>query len=183
MLAGAVLSAGTDTTRNQLAAAVQLFSEHPDQWAAMPSDVADAQGVVDEVMRHSPAIMGTARQPIEDVELLGVAVPAGTLVSVNTAAANRDPAVFADPDRFDIKRVGRAAASDVRRRHPLLPRRASREGRARGGARAAAGQVADDRAGRPGAVEARGRHQRSGDAPRAGLVDALAVLRRGRPAR
>ena len=43
MLAGAVLSAGTDTTRNQLAAAVQLFCEHPDQWAAMPDDAADAQ--------------------------------------------------------------------------------------------------------------------------------------------
>jgi cytochrome P450 len=106
MLASAVLSAGTDTTRNQLAAAIQVFSEHPDQWAAMPSDVGDAPRVVDEVMRHTPVIMGTARQPIEDVEVLGVAVPAGTLVAVNTAAANRDPAVFSEPDRFDITRVG-----------------------------------------------------------------------------
>ena len=106
MLAGAVLSAGTDTTRNQLAAAVQLFCEHPDQWDAMPDDAANAQGVVDEVMRYSPAIMGTARQTGEVVELLGVEIPAGTLVSVNTAAANRDPAVYDDPDRFDIKRLG-----------------------------------------------------------------------------
>ena len=41
MLAGAVLSAGTDTTRNQLAAAVQLFCDHPDQWDAMPDDAAE----------------------------------------------------------------------------------------------------------------------------------------------
>ena len=106
MLAGAVLSAGTDTTRNQLAAAIQEFADHPDQWAAMPNDVADAPRVVDEVMRYSPVIMGTARQPVEDVELLGVEIPAGTMVAVNTAAANRDPAVYADPDRFDIARNG-----------------------------------------------------------------------------
>jgi len=106
MLAGAVLSAGTDTTRNQLAAAIQTFCEHPDQWAAMPADVADAPRVVDEVMRFAPVIMGTARMPVEDVELLGVEIPAGTLVSVNTAAANRDPSVFDDPDGFDINRVG-----------------------------------------------------------------------------
>ncbi len=106
MLAGAVLSAGTDTTRNQLAAAVQLFAEHPDQWAAVLSSAADAQGVVDEVMRYSPAIFGTARQTGEDVELLGVEIAAGTLVSVNTAAANRDPAMYEEPDRFDIKRTG-----------------------------------------------------------------------------
>ena len=106
MLAGAVLSAGTDTTRNQLAAAVQLFCEHPDQWAGVPTSAADAQGVVDEVMRYSPAIFGTARQTSEPVELLGVEIPADTLVSVNTAAANRDPAMYDDPDRFDIKHVG-----------------------------------------------------------------------------
>ncbi|HMK10881.1 MAG TPA: cytochrome P450 [Acidimicrobiales bacterium] len=108
MLAGAVLSAGTDTTRNQLAAAIQEFATHPDQWAAMPSDVADAPRVVDEVMRYSPVIMGTARQPVEDVELLGVEIPSGTMVAVNTAAANRDPAVYDEPDRFDIRRSGAA---------------------------------------------------------------------------
>jgi cytochrome P450 len=57
-------------------------------------------------MRFSPAIFGTARSAGENVELLGVDVPVGTLVSVNTAAANRDPSVFDDPDRFDIQREG-----------------------------------------------------------------------------
>jgi cytochrome P450 len=106
MLAGAVLSAGTDTTRNQLAAAMHTFCDHPDQWKLVPDSAADAMGVVDEVMRFSPAIFGTARSAGEDVELLGVDIPAGTLVSVNTAAANRDPSMFDDPDRFDIQRVG-----------------------------------------------------------------------------
>ena len=62
MLAGSVLSAGTDTTRNQRAAALQLFAEHPDQWAAVPVSAAEAQGVVDEAMRYSPVIFGTARR-------------------------------------------------------------------------------------------------------------------------
>ncbi|HEX9260127.1 MAG TPA: cytochrome P450, partial [Acidimicrobiales bacterium] len=56
--------------------------------------------------RLSPVIFGTARITIEEVELAGVTVPAGTFVSVNTSAANRDPSVYADPDHFDLDRAG-----------------------------------------------------------------------------
>jgi cytochrome P450 len=59
-------------------------------------------------MRHSPVIFGTIRKALEDVELDGVTVPAGTHLMVNTAAANRDPAVYGDPDRLDITREGSA---------------------------------------------------------------------------
>lgn len=69
-LAATLLMAGTDTTRNQLAAAVEVFCDHPGQWAL----------------------------------LAGYTVPAGTMVIANTAAANRDPDVYSDPDRFDITR-------------------------------------------------------------------------------
>ena len=44
------------------------------------------------------------RTAVEDVELGGVVIPAGTLVIANTGAANRDPAVYDDPDRLDITR-------------------------------------------------------------------------------
>jgi cytochrome P450 len=50
----------------------------------------------------------TIRQAVEDVTLDGVTVPAGTYVMVNTAAANRDPAVYEDADRLDITREGPA---------------------------------------------------------------------------
>ena len=65
-------------------------------------------------MRFSPIIFGTIRQAVDDVELDdvelgGVAIPAGTLVIANTAAANRDPAIYEDPDRFDITREGAPA--------------------------------------------------------------------------
>ena len=49
------------------------------------------------------------RTAIEDVELAGVIIPAGTLIIVNTGAANRDPAVYDDPDRLDITREGAPA--------------------------------------------------------------------------
>ncbi|HET7408549.1 MAG TPA: cytochrome P450 [Mycobacteriales bacterium] len=104
MLIGAVLTAGTDTTRNQLAAAVQVFCEHPDQWRLLGAHPELGASAVEEVMRHSPIIFGTMRVAAEDVELCGVTIPAGTIIDVNTSAANRDPSVFPDPDRFDITR-------------------------------------------------------------------------------
>ncbi|HET6817540.1 MAG TPA: cytochrome P450 [Mycobacteriales bacterium] len=104
MLVGAVLTAGTDTTRNQLAAMVQVFSEHPDQWQLVRDRPELAPAAIEEVMRHSPIIFGTLRVAAEDVEMCGVTVPAGTAVSVNTSSANRDPVAFPDPDRFDVTR-------------------------------------------------------------------------------
>ena len=104
MLAATLLMAGTDTTRNQLAAAVQVFCEHPDQWALLAEHPELAPKAVEEAMRYSPVIFTTMRTAVEDVELGGFILPAGTLVIANTAAANRDPAVYSDPDRFDITR-------------------------------------------------------------------------------
>jgi cytochrome P450 len=108
MLAGAVLTGGTDTTRNQLAAAVQVFCDHPAQWAILAEHPELALNAVEEVMRHTPIILRTIRQAVEDVELAGVTIPAGTLIGANTAAANRDPAIYDHPDRFDVTRNGPA---------------------------------------------------------------------------
>ena len=108
MLAGGLLMAGTDTTRNQLASAVGDLCDHPEQWALLAEHPELAPQAVEELMRHSPVIFATMRKAVEDVELGGVRVPAGTLVIVNTAAANRDPAVYDDPDRLDITREGPA---------------------------------------------------------------------------
>jgi cytochrome P450 len=104
MIASAVLSAGTDTTRNQLAAAVDVFCDHPGQWALLAAQPHLAPQAVDEVMRHTPVILGTPRVTVEEVELGGVLIPAGTSVVASTAAANRDPSVYPDPDDFDITR-------------------------------------------------------------------------------
>ncbi|MBX7431692.1 cytochrome P450 [Mycobacterium sp. Y57] len=103
-LSATLLMAGTDTTRNQLAAAIEVFCDHPDQWALLAEHPELAGRAVEEVMRYSPVIFNTLRIALEDVELAGHLLPAGALVIANTAAANRDPSVFDEPDRFDITR-------------------------------------------------------------------------------
>ncbi|OBG69491.1 cytochrome [Mycobacterium sp. E3298] len=106
MLAGGLLLAGTDTTRNQVAASVHVLCEHPEQWDLLKEHPELAMRAVEETMRHSPIAGGTLRLVVEDAELDGYLFPAGTMVLVNTAAANRDPAVYDDPDRVDITREG-----------------------------------------------------------------------------
>ena len=99
-----LLDAGTDTTGNQLAAAVQVLCGHPAQWALLGRHLDLAPKAVEETMRHSPVIFSAMRIALDDVDLGGVTIPAGTMVIVNTAAANRDPTVYDDPDRLDITR-------------------------------------------------------------------------------
>jgi cytochrome P450 len=106
MLAGGLLLAGTDTTRNQVAASVHVLCEHPEQWELLRGHPELAMRAVEETMRHSPIACGTLRLVVEDAELDGYIFPAGTMVLVNTAAANRDPAVYDDPGRVDITREG-----------------------------------------------------------------------------
>jgi cytochrome P450 len=109
MMAAGLLMAGTDTTRNQLAASVHVLCDYPDQWALLAQHPELAMAAVEETMRHSPIAAATLRTALEDVEIAGVVIPAGTLVIANTAAANRDPAVYDDPDRLDITREGAPA--------------------------------------------------------------------------
>jgi cytochrome P450 len=109
MLAAGLLMAGTDTTRNQLAASVHVLCDRPDQWELLAEHPELASSAVEETMRHSPIAGATLRTALEDVEIAGVVIPAGTLVVANTAAANRDPAVYDEPDRLDISRKGAPA--------------------------------------------------------------------------
>ena len=104
MLAEAVLMAGTDTTRNQLACSVALLSGHPGQWSLLAERPEVAPRAVEETMRHLGAVRGTARIAAVDIEYRGVLFPAGTLVSTSLAAANFDAEVWEDPDRVDVTR-------------------------------------------------------------------------------
>jgi len=106
MMAAGLLLAGTDTTRNQVAASIDVLCDHPEQWQLLRDQPDLALAAVDETMRHSPIAGATMRVTVEDVELAGVVIPAGTIVLANSAAANRDPVIYADPNRFDITRQG-----------------------------------------------------------------------------
>lgn len=105
-LAAALLLAGTDTTRNQVAASIDVLCDRPDQWELLRDTPDLAMAAVEETMRHSPISNSLVRAVTEDVELAGVVFPAGTMVLANTAAANRDPAIYDDADRLDITRKG-----------------------------------------------------------------------------
>jgi cytochrome P450 len=83
-----------------------VLCDHPDQWRLLAEHPELAAGAVEETMRHSPITFATFRAALEDVELAGVRIPAGTMVIANTGAANRDPAVYDDPDVLDITRTG-----------------------------------------------------------------------------
>ena len=105
-MVAALLMAGTDTTRHQLSAAVHILCDHPAQWDLLGRRPELAVNAVNELMRHSPMAFIALRIARLDVELAGVRIPAGTIVVVNTGAANRDPAVCDDPDRLNITRTG-----------------------------------------------------------------------------
>lgn len=102
--AGLVLAAGFETTVNLLGNGIALLHDHPDQIDALRRDPAGWPNAVDEVLRLDPPVLLTGRTCLRDTEVGGVRVPGGALVTTVLAAANRDPAVFTDPDRFDVGR-------------------------------------------------------------------------------
>src|SRR4051812_13603927 len=102
MMVNAVIVGGTDTTRNQLGCAVALFANHPEQWALLAEHPELAPRAVEEAMRYFGAVRGTARFASTDIEYRDVLFPAGTFIAVGLAEANRDNAVFNEPEVFDI---------------------------------------------------------------------------------
>ncbi|MEO1064536.1 MAG: cytochrome P450 [Actinomycetota bacterium] len=90
-LVEALILAGTDTTRNQLACAVALFARHPDQWELLAERPELAPRAVEETMRHLGAIRGTGRYASEDIEYRDVLFPTGTLMFPSFTSANHDP--------------------------------------------------------------------------------------------
>jgi hypothetical protein len=89
-LVSLLLVGGMDTTRFQLSSMMEIFLNRPGQWEALAADPDSAEHVAEELLRYRPAIMENFRFATEEVELRGVLVPAGTYVSMSTAAANHD---------------------------------------------------------------------------------------------
>ena len=86
---------------------------------------------IEELLRYDSSVQVTGRVALEDVMVGTTAIPKGEGVLCLLGAANRDPAVYPDPDRLDISPPQHPSAV-VRRRHPLLPRRPARAHRGRG---------------------------------------------------
>jgi cytochrome P450 len=93
-----------------------LLLQHREQWNAVCRDFALVPGAVAESLRYEPAVASFMRVTLEDIDLDGCVVPRGRMVSLSTMAAMRDPAVYSDPDTFDIRRA------DQLRRHLVFGR-------------------------------------------------------------
>ena len=102
MMVEAVILAGTDTTRNQLACALATFVDHPDQWALLAEEPDRAARATEESFRYLGAVRGTGRFASTDIEYRDVLFPQGTLLFPSFVGANHDTELFTDPDRFDI---------------------------------------------------------------------------------
>ncbi len=98
-----VLAGGVDTTQSQLAHAIRLLGEHPEQWQQLRADPALAEAAVEEAVRYEPITPFTARITTAEVTFRDVTFPAGTVVMVCAFTGNRDlePAE-GEPDEFDI---------------------------------------------------------------------------------
>jgi cytochrome P450 len=100
-----LLVAGYITTVNLIGGGVAALLAHPGQLKLLRDDPALLPGAVEEFLRYDgPVNPGVIRFPTEDVEIGGVVIPRGATVLIATAIADRDPAVFADPDRLDVTR-------------------------------------------------------------------------------
>ena len=98
---------GYHTTANLLANGIQLLFDHPDQRRVLlDGGPAGLPAAFDEMMRFHGPVSTIRRMVLEDVPLRGRVIPEGATVLLGLLAANRDPAVFDDPDRFDVRRPG-----------------------------------------------------------------------------
>jgi len=96
-----LLNAGHETTTNLIGNALELFARFPEAREAAQGDIRTA---IEEVLRYESSNQLGNRVTTRDTAIGGVALAEGTFVTLCIGAANRDPAVFTDPERFDIAR-------------------------------------------------------------------------------
>jgi cytochrome P450 len=100
-----LVNAGGDTTRNLLAAGVQLLFDHPDEWARLTGDLDGLlPTAIEEMLRYTSPVVHFRRTAMDDTVLHDQPISAGDKVMVFYGSGNRDEEVFPDPDRFDVGR-------------------------------------------------------------------------------
>lgn len=104
LLVRSLLSAGVDTTISALGNALHAFSTHPDQWALLHAEPAQAKHAFEEAIRFESPVQHWFRTSTVATDLSGVPIGPDEKVLVLFGACNRDPRRWKDPDTFDIKR-------------------------------------------------------------------------------
>ncbi len=100
-----ILNAGHETTTNLIGNGLELLIRWPDQRKRLRDEPSLIKTAIEEFLRFESSNQLGNRRVVEDATLDGVALPPGTLVTLCIGAANRDPEVFADPERLDIGRA------------------------------------------------------------------------------
>jgi cytochrome P450 len=99
-----LLVAGNETTTKMLTEMMRLLGEHPEQWQLLKSDPSRIDRVVEETLRLSTPTQGMFRVVTRDTTLGGVAISRGSRIIVVFSSANRDEALYENPDSFDPDR-------------------------------------------------------------------------------
>jgi cytochrome P450 len=100
-----LLNAGHETTTNLIGNGLVALLNHPAEKKRLIEDLSLVKTAVEEMLRYESSNQLGNRMIVEEVELGGIRMPAGTPVTLCIGAANRDPAQFPDPERFDIGRT------------------------------------------------------------------------------
>ncbi len=95
-----MLFAGYDTTYRQISLSLMCLARYESAWAALAAEPTLGVSYADETLRMEPIAHSTVRLATADTEINGIPITAGTTIEPMIAAANRDPSVFDDPDRF-----------------------------------------------------------------------------------
>lgn len=101
---------GHDTTASQLGCTLLTLLREPGETSRLRASPDLLPSAVSETIRFEPSITGVPRTVTEPVSVAGTELDAGSLVLLSTAAANREPGVWHEPDRFDVARFADSAA-------------------------------------------------------------------------
>lgn len=99
-----LLIAGNETTTNLIGNLLNILAERPALWQQLREERRLVETAIEETLRYESPVQRLSRVPTRDVEVSGVKIPAGDLVTVYFGAANRDPQGFPDPDDFCLDR-------------------------------------------------------------------------------
>jgi len=106
-----LLAGGVETTRNAIAGGMEMLANNPEQWAYLRANVDDdavIESAIEEMIRWVTPFTNMFRTATKDVEIRGKKIQEGQMIGLMYPSANRDPRVFEEPFRFDVRRSPRA---------------------------------------------------------------------------
>ncbi|MBW2161585.1 MAG: cytochrome P450 [Deltaproteobacteria bacterium] len=106
-----LLAGGIETTRNAIAGGMEMLAKNPEQWAYLSANINDdavINAAIEEMIRWVTPFANMFRTATRSIEIRGKTIEEGQMIGLMYPSANRDPRVFEDPFRFDVRRGPRA---------------------------------------------------------------------------